>query len=221
MKYLTNAPRKKKRKARFKKGSAAAKRFMASIRPTSKGGTSMAKRKRKTTRKRTTKRRVVRHRTVKRNTPVRHRRRSMRRHRRNPGMKLGFGYFSVKTLLNGAIDAGEVVVGKAAARAIPNLVGLPTSDMTGLIVQGLSAVVVGWAGHSFISPNAGKMMLAGALSAPIESFIKSMNIPFISANLGEDVVEIEGMGTYPQLATPGMGTYVQMGETEYDYNDAT
>jgi hypothetical protein len=134
---------------------------------------------------------------------------------------LGFGYFSVKTILNGAIDAGEVVVGKAATRAVPNMFGLPTTDAMGLAVQGLSALVVGWAAHSFISPNAGKMMLAGGLSAPIESFIKSMNIPFISANLGEDVVEIDGMGTYPQLTSPGMGTYVQMGETEYDYNDAT
>lgn len=178
----------------------------------------MAKRKRKTvSRKRTTKRRVVRHRTVKRNTPVRLRRRTSRRYRRNPrGLSLGF--FSITNVMNGAIDAGEVVVGKAATRAIPNLVGLPTTDALGLAVQGLSALVVGWAAHAFISPNAGKMMLAGGLSAPIESFIKSMNIPFLSANLGEDVVEIEGMGGYVQVPDQsGMSGYVQMGEQEYDY----
>lgn len=120
--------------------------------------------------------------------------------------------------MNGVTDAAEVVAGKAAARAIPNLVGLDTAGPLGLAVQGLSALVVGWVGHSFISHNAGKMMLAGGLAAPLESFVKSMNIPFISANLGEDTVEIDGMNAYPQLsAQTQMGAYPQMGEDAYEY----
>jgi len=217
MKFLTNAPRRKKRTARFKKGSAAAKRFMASIRPKSKGGAPVAKRRRKAvSRKRTTKRR----RSVKQNPPtvnVRHRRVRRVRHRRNP-KGLSFGYFSFATLTNGVIDAGEVVIGKAAARTIPTLVGLPTGDTMGLVVQALSALVVGWAGHSFISANAGKMLLAGGLSAPVESLIKQMNLPIISAALGEDVVEIDGVSGYVQVPDQsGMSGYVQMGENEYDY----
>lgn len=216
MKFLTNTPKKKaRRKARFKKGSAAAKRYMASIRPHPKGGVTVAKRRRKaTTRKRTTKRRV------KRNPPmvnVRHRRKA-RRYRRNPGMKLGFGYFSVRTLMNGAIDGAEVVVGKSLVRTLPGMVGLPTTDQTGLLIQALSAILVGWAGHTFISPNAGKMFLAGGLGAPMETLIKQLNIPFISAGLGEEVVEIEGMSAYPQIAN-SLSAYPQYGE-DYSNQDA-
>jgi len=209
MKFLTNAPKKKaRRKARFKKGSAAAKAYMKSIRPKSKGGVTVTKRRTKK-RKATTRKRK----SVRRNPPAVH-----VRHRRNPRRGFSFGYFSFTTLTNGVIDAGEVVIGKAAARTIPTLVGLPTGDTMGLVVQALSALVVGWAGHSFISPNAGKMLLAGGLSAPMETFIKQLNIPFISAGLGEDVVEIEGMSGYVQLPDQsGMSGYVQMGENEYDY----
>jgi hypothetical protein len=121
--------------------------------------------------------------------------------------------------MNGAIDGAEVVVGKSLVRTLPQMVGLPTGDATGLVMQALSAVLVGWAGHSFISPNAGKMMLAGGLSAPMETFIKQLNIPFISAGLGEDVVELEGMGTYPQV-TDQMGAYPQFGEDVYTGQEA-
>lgn len=215
--YLDNVPepkRRKKRKARFKKGSAAAKRYMASIRPHPKGGVTVAKRRKK---------RVVRKHVAKRRrhrsnpaVNVRHRRRTHRRYRRNPGMKLGFGYFSVKTLMNGAIDGAEVVVGKSLVRTVPGMIGLPTSDNTGLLIQAISAVLVGWAGHTLVSPNAGKMFLAGGLAAPMETLIKSLNIPFISAGLGEDIVEV-GVGTYPQIST-GMGAYVQPGIGDYDYD---
>ena len=213
MKFLTNAPRRKKRTSRFKKGSAAAKAYMKSIRPKSKGGSSVAERRRKVTRKRTTKAVTKRRRT--RSNPhtavVRRRRPSARRYRRNPG--LSFGYFSVRTLMNGAIDGAEVVVGKSLVRTIPQMIGLPTGDQMGLLVQAISAVVVGWAGHSFISPNAGKMFLAGGLAAPMETLIKQLNIPFISAGLGDDTVEIESMGAYPQI-TNALSAYPQYGEVE-------
>ena len=224
MKFLTNAPKKKaRRKARFKKGSAAAKRYMASIRPHSKGGSTVAKRRRKVTRKR-----VVRRRVAKINPPVRKRSRRRvigmarthrRRYRRNPP---GFGgvlrYLSPTHLFGGVVDAGEVLAGKVVVRTIPGLVGLPTTDMLGLVVQSLTAVLAGGVAHSFVSPNAGKMVLAGGLAAPLESLLKGLNIPFISANLGEDVVEIDGMQSYPQI-TSGVGSYPSYGEVE-DYNYA-
>jgi hypothetical protein len=131
---------------------------------------------------------------------------------------LGFGYFSINTLMNGAIDGAEVVVGKSLVRTLPGMVGLPTSDNTGLLLQAISAVLVGWAGHTLVSQNAGKMFLAGGLSAPMETLIKSLNIPFISAGLGEDVVEIDGVSEYPQLTN--MGAYPQYGEEMVNQQEA-
>ena len=175
----------------------------------------MAKRRRKTvSRKRTSTRRTKRNPVAN----VRYRRRAVgkRRYRRNP--KLSFGYFSIRTLMNGAIDGAEVVVGKSLVRTIPPMIGLPTGDATGLLIQAISAVLVGWAGHTLVSPNAGKMFLAGGLSAPMESLIKQLNIPFISAGLGEDTVEIEGMGGYPQITN--MGAYPQYGENAFEQQEA-
>ena len=223
MKFLSNAP-KKKRRGRFKKGSAAAKRFMASIRPHKKGGTTVAKR-----RKVSRKRRVSRKRksvVVKINAPVRRRRRTRsnppghrRRYRRNPGLGGIMRYLSVNNLLSGVIDAGEVLGGKIVVRTLPGLVGLPTTDMLGLSVQALTAVLAGGVAHTFINPNAGKMVLAGGLAAPLETLLKGLNIPFISANLGEDVIEVGGMGSYVQIPS-GMGTYPQYGEYDYANNYA-
>ena len=224
MKFLTNAP-KKKRRGRFKKGSAAAKRFMASIRPHKKGGTTVAKRRRKTTtrKRRSTRRRSV---AVAINPRVRRRRSAARRpshrrrYRQNPaGLGGIMRYLSVNNLMSGVIDAGEVLGGKIVVRTLPGLVGLPTTDMLGLSVQALTAILAGGVAHTFVNPNAGKMVLAGGLAAPLETILKGLNIPFISANLGEDVVEIDGISAYPQLNQ--MGSYPQpvYGE-EYDYNYA-
>lgn len=223
MKFLTNAP-KKKRRGRFKKGSPAAKRFMASIRPHKKGGSTVAKRKR--SRKRVTKNRRPRA-VVRINAPVRRRRRTRtnppthrRRYRRNPGLGGIMRYLSVNNLMSGVIDAGEVLGGKIIVRTVPGLVGLPTTDMLGLTVQALTAVLAGGVAHTFINTNAGKMVLAGGLAAPLETLLKGLNIPFISANLGEDVVEIDGLTSYPQIDAR-MGEYLQYGENEYDYANRT
>jgi hypothetical protein len=64
------------------------------------------------------------------------------------------------------------------------------------------------------------MVLAGGLAAPLETLLKGLNIPFISANLGEDVVEIDGLTSYPQIDAR-MGEYLQYGENEYDYANRT
>ena len=128
-------------------------------------------------------------------------------------------YLSVSNLMSGVIDAGEVLGGKIVVRTLPGLVGLPTTDMLGLSVQALTAVLAGGVAHTFINPNAGKMVLAGGLAAPLETLLKGLNIPFISANLGEDVIEVGGMGSYVQIPS-GMGTYPQYGEYDYANNYA-
>ena len=62
-------------------------------------------------------------------------------------------------------------------------------------MQVAAALAAGYVGR-FISPNASKMMLAGGLAAPIESYVKSLNLPIISAALGD------GEGYYAVGAWP-------------------
>lgn len=107
--------------------------------------------------------------------------RQLRYRRANPP----FGGGLVGKVVNGAVDASWIVAGKAVARTVPTLVpGIPQSGALGIAVQVASAVVAGYVGK-FISPNASRMMLAGGLAAPIESFVKGMNLPYVSAALSD------------------------------------
>ncbi len=208
--FLKNPKKRKehkvaKTKRKPPKGFRTWKGYMASIRPKSKKRSATPMKKRRKAKKRATTRTVTRYRT--RKAPVKR-----RKYRRNPSIKrMGKGFIGM--LLQGSIDTVEVTLGKVVARTIPTMVNIPTSGPMGLIVQTAVAVAVGFVGHQFVSKNAGKMMLAGALSAPVESIIKQANIPFISAGLGEEpeIVEIGGMGAYPSL-----GAYPEMGMGEED-----
>lgn len=127
-----------------------------------------------------------------RSAPRRRRRRAPRRNPRGFKIPTMRGVFA--QIQTGVVDAAEVVIGKAAARAIPTAINLPKEGPMGLLIQAGTAIVVGMLGVQFISKNAGKMMLAGALAAPVESLIAGLNIPFISPALAP-----VGMGLYPQL----------------------
>ena len=117
-------------------------------------------------------------------------------------------------VINGVVDAGHVALGKVAAKSLPGFVGIPTAGPTGMIMQAGVAIVIGWVGANFVSANAGKMWLAGALAAPVEDMIKQLNIPFISPLLGEeDIVEI---GQYPGSGEL-VGAYPQVPEMVGDY----
>jgi hypothetical protein len=119
--------------------------------------------------------------------------------------------------MGGVIDAGEVLVGKVVVRTVPGLIGFGSSDTIGLAIQALTAIVAGGVAHTFVNHNAGKMILAGGLAAPLETLIKSLNIPMISSALGEETVEIEGMGSYVQL--PNLQGYPMPSTVgEYDYS---
>ena len=213
MKFLVNPHSRKRsasrrRKRPIPKGYSSWSAYMDYVRSggKKKGVTKMAKRKR--SRKRSRKASPRRRRRSLRlfNPPTRRRRTHSRkrthrrRYRHNPAFRLG----NVPMLVfNGAVDAGEVVIGKALTRLVPQFLNLPRDGAMGLAVQILSALVVGWGG-TFISPNASKMMLAGGFAAPVEDFLKTMNIPILGPALGEDVVEISA---YPQnmSAYPGSG----------------
>lgn len=107
--------------------------------------------------------------------------------------------------MEAGIGAVEVTLGKAGARALPTMLKLPADGAMGLATQVVSALAIGWLG-SMLSPNAGKMLLIGGLTAPIESFIKGANIPVISPALsGQDYFAV---GAYPAPA-PALHGYVQ------------
>lgn len=100
-------------------------------------------------------------------------------------------------LLGGVIDAAELLVGKGAARALPTVFGVDRESTTGLIVQAAVGAAAG-IGASYISANAGKMVLAGGFSAPMESLIKRANIPYVSAAFGDDEsFPVTSIGAFP------------------------
>jgi len=87
------------------------------------------------------------------------------------------------TMTQGAMAAGGVLVGKAAARSLPQLLSLPQAGNVGLAVQAATAVVVGYLADRFIGPDVGQSILAGGLSAPMESLVIRLNIPWLSPAL--------------------------------------
>jgi hypothetical protein len=211
--WFDNPPRRRSTTRRKPpKGFKSWKAWSASMRRRKKGGAEMAsKRRRRSAPKATTSRR--RHRVSA--APRRRRRhaistrraashagRVLRYRRRNPP-----NFFSglPGRLMDAGIGAVEVTLGKAGARAIPTMLKLPADGAMGLATQLVSALVIGWLG-SMVSPNMGKMLLIGGLTAPIEAFIKGANIPVISPALaGQDYFSVGG---YPQPA-PALAGYVQ------------
>lgn len=89
----------------------------------------------------------------------------------------------VRQLTDGAVGAFQILTGKALARAIPEMVGMPKEGPTGIAIQGAVAIFAGMMARQFFGAEAGKMVLAGALTAPVETLIVTANIPVISPAL--------------------------------------
>lgn len=156
----------------------------------------MAKRR---SRRRASARRRVYHRNPPKKKRAYHRRRAVgkRRSFRRSARKMSRALLPMIT--QGFKDAAGVVVGKAAARAIPQMVGLAQTGYAGMAIQAIAAIAAGYGANRFIGANFGRMVLAGGLSAPLESLVKSLNIPIISAGLSDDY--LPGIGSYPMLAS--------------------
>lgn len=137
-----------------------------------------ARRKRANPVRKTRKRRSSTRRASSATTTTRRRRR--RTARRNPPRRDIVGM-----VVDGAMGAGGVLVGKASARAIPALVGLPQAGNVGLAIQAATAVAVGWLADSFVGRDVGQYVLAGGISAPLESLVVRLNIPFLSSALAQ------------------------------------
>lgn len=140
--------------------------------------------------------------TYRRNDPdparPRARRAGRRRYQRNPVHSIPARLFA------GVIDAAEVLVGKGAARVVPGMIGMDRESTTGLIAQAAVGAIAG-IGASYLSPNAGKMVLAGGFTAPLESLIKKLNTDdkgaprstVIASAFGDDDYLAAGVGAFP------------------------
>ncbi len=178
------------------------------------------RRRRTTARKRITRRnKPVAARRRRRRSPVRRRaaaRRPVRRRRYRRNQPQRFTVRNLgKQLQQGVFDAAGVVVGKAATRIISNLIPIPrTGAIMEFAVQAGSAVVVGTAASMFLSRDVARMLVAGGLAAPVESFAK--NIPFIGPMLA-DYDPFLPMGDYDPMLP--MGEYPAVGDNASMYGE--
>lgn len=147
-----------------------------------RGGT---KRRRSSSKKRRRNRPVAksnptrrRRRTVaakRRRAPSRRRRSSTRR--RNPAV--------LNMLKQGLGDAAGVVAGKALARMLPTMIPqLPKVGPVGLAVQAAGAVLIGFAADALKLPrDFARALLAGGLSAPLETAAVAYRVPILGPAL--------------------------------------
>lgn len=135
-------------------------------------------------------------------------RRTYRRNPRRPDV--------VRMLTQGTITASQVLAGKAVTRAVPEMLNLPKQGNTGLAVQVATALGVGYVSSMFFSQATSAAILAGALTAPVETVIQVANVPllarYLSPTAQQSAVEgyKQGVRGYVQPRTPFAG-YVQPG----------
>lgn len=113
--------------------------------------------------------------------------RSGGRKRSNPGRRVyrknPAGGDLVEMATTGTVQAAQILTGKALTRSVPEMAGLPKQGNTGLAVQVLVAVALGYISDRFLSREAAAAILAGGLTAPLESFIVQQRVPWISEAL--------------------------------------
>lgn len=173
---------------------------------------------------RTTRQAAPRARATTRGRPTTRRRvnpgRTVARRRNPPRVKI------VKQLQSGVVGAAGVLIGKAGARTIPVLAGLPKGGNTGLLIQAATAIALGMAADRVLGKRMGEMVLAGALTAPLETLVVAYNVPFFApalepttavAELGAYVHGGAALGSY--VPSRGLGSYVTPELLPADYPD--
>lgn len=141
----------------------------------------------------------------------------------------------MRVFTDGIVEAGQILVGKAAVRTIPDLIpNVPKEGNMGIALQAGTALVIGWVADMFLSKNAARAMTAGALTAPLETLIVAYQIPWISSALApvsaqsnlQAYVRGNGgsLGRYarrPRIAAsshdPGLGRYATERGMDYPY----
>lgn len=130
--------------------------------------------------------------------------------RRNPARRLDV----VKMLTRGTTMAAQVLIGKAATRAVPDLMNLPKGGNTGLAVQVATALGVGFIAQQFLSASAAAAILAGGLTAPVETLVVNMNVPYLSQYLSPNGAEV--VAGYVQPRHRPLAGYVSRGTDTHD-----
>lgn len=177
------APMARRAQPRYKSGPK-----KGQFKPRGRGGSSSRK---TTTRKRTTRK----------NPPATTRRR--RAPRRNAPKLTPRNV--IRSAVDGTKDAALVLVGKGATRTIPVVANLPRGGPAGLAIQGLTAVLVSMVARNFLKPAQAKMVLAGGLSAPLETLVVSYDVPFLANALqpGEQAAQLQAyLHGYVEPAAP-------------------
>lgn len=163
------------------------------------------RRKSSSTRKRRTRRNPGRTVAKRRRSPARKRTTKRRTYRRNPARSKRMDV--VGTFVDGVTEAGQIIVGKAAVRSIPDLAGLPKQGNMGLAIQAATAVGIGYVADMFLSRDAARAMTAGALTAPLETLIVSYRVPWLSGALAPTTANAS-LNAYVRGA-PGLGRYAK------------
>ena len=180
---------KRKTPPRYKSGPKKGQFMSKRARAARKGGRTTARKRTTTTRKR--------RRTTKRNpgrtVMPRARTNAPRRARRRTGGLAGFDF--VGSFVAGATEATQVLVGKALARSVPDLVGLPKQGNIGLAIQTGVALLTGYAAEMFVSAGAARALMAGGLTAPLETLIVAYNVPWLAPAL-HPVTGQNALGSY-------------------------
>lgn len=133
-------------------------------------------------------------------------RRRSRRTRSNPRMDI------VGSFTDGAVTAGRVLIGKAGARSVPDLLGLPKEGNVGLAIQAAVALGLGYAAEMFMDRQTARDILAGGLTAPMETLIVAYNVPWLSGALAPTTAA-DGVGAYMGRYMPSRVTRRNPGRT--------
>jgi hypothetical protein len=123
----------------------------------------------------------------------------------------------------GVQDAAGVLAGKAAARAIPEMIGFRQTGAAGMGVQLLAGLVAAYVADMFLGAKFGRQVMAGALLAPMESVIIGANIPILSPALAGGPLLAATTSAYPSVyGGPGIGAYPELpgGIGGYELTDA-
>jgi len=219
--WLENPPKKKKT-ARKKAGSSRRKPpapyrswkvYMADLRAgsvkknPSKRGKTVPTAKKNPTRKR----------APARKKPARRRR---SRARRNPPTVRA----TLRKVTSGIMDAGLVTGGQVLARGIPRRIeesrvaggGAPFDEWTRIAIEAGVAIGVGYLAGMVVPAASVKMLLAGALTVPVQSAIVKLNVPGVSDQLSGvgSYRMMRGVGAYKNgggRAISGVGAYKRLG----------
>jgi hypothetical protein len=125
----------------------------------------------------------------------------------------------IKQVMQGAKDAGYVLAGGAATRAVSNIVPLDKTGLMGTVVQLASALGVGMVARRFLGADAARFVIAGGMQVPVKSLVTTM-IPAAAPLLGDYdmLLSYPGISSYPALAGGAyeeMGNYTEEGVASY------